>query len=76
MARKPLEVLEAVARDRFYTELLTAEEFLKMYQDDRDNIESSRPVPAPLGSRWPEFGYILVTRKRPRYPRLPPRLCR
>jgi len=50
----------------WYTELLTPEHFLQMYQEDRDNIESASPVLAPLGSNM--FGYILVKRKRPRYP--------
>ena len=51
--------------DPYYTELLTPERFLQMYEHDRDNIRSARPVLAPLGSR--ELGYILVKRKRPRY---------
>jgi len=55
----------------WYTELLTPEHFVQMYQHDRDNIESARPVLAPLDSKM--FGYILVKRKRPRYPHLPPR---
>lgn len=70
MAFKPLE---ALTLDRFYTQLLTAEQFLQMYKHDRDNIRSARPVPAPLGSKG-KLGHILVRTKRPRYPRLPPRL--
>jgi len=56
----------------WYTELLTPEHFVQMYQQDRDNIESASPVLAPLGSKM--FGYILVKRKRPRHPLLPPDL--
>lgn len=56
----------------FYIELLTPERFLQMYEHDRNNIVSARPVPAPLGSK--ALGYIRVQRKRPRYPLLPPRL--
>jgi len=70
VAYKPIK---ALTRDQFYTRLLTAEEFLQMYNNDRDNIQSARPVPAPLGSKG-TLGHILVRTKRPRYPRLPPRL--
>jgi len=62
------EPLEDLILDRFYTELMTPERFVEMYQHDRDNIESAYPVPAPLGSKM--FGYILVKTKRPRYPEL------
>ena len=57
--------------DRFYTQIVTAERFLQMYEHERDNIVSARPVLTPLGSKM--FGHILVRTKRPRYPRLPPR---
>ena len=53
----------------WYTELLTPEHFVQMYQHDRDNIESASPVLASLDSKM--FGYILVKRKRPRYPPYP-----
>jgi hypothetical protein len=56
----------------WYTELLTPEHFLEMYKHDRDNIESASPVLAPLDSKM--FGYILVKKKRPRHPLLPPEL--
>lgn len=56
--------------DPFYTELLTAERFLEMYKNDRDNIVSARAIPEPLGSK--ALGYILVRRKRPLYPPLAP----
>ena len=65
------EPIETEYLDRFYTELLSPERFLEMYEHDRDNIESAHPVPAPLGSKV--FGYILVRRKHPVYPLLPPR---
>jgi hypothetical protein len=65
------ELIETGYLDRFYTQLVTAERFLQMYEDERDNIESACPVLAPLGSKM--FGKILVRTKRPRYPRLPPR---
>lgn len=48
-----------------YSEFLTAAEFLRLYDKDRDDIESARPVPAPLGSR--HFGHIFVVRRRPIY---------
>lgn len=57
--------------DRFYTQFVTAERFLQMYQHEPGNIVSARPVLAPLGSKM--FGHLLVRTKRPRYPRLPPR---
>lgn len=65
------EPLETGYLDRFYTQLVTPERFLEMYQHERDNIESARPVLAPLGSKM--FGHILVKTKRPHYPRLSPR---
>ena len=66
------EPLQDLSLDRFFTQLVTPERFLEMYQHERDNIESARPILAPLGSKM--FGYILVKTKRPHYPRLPPRL--
>lgn len=68
------EPIETSYRDRFYTQLVTAERYLQMYQHERDNIESARPVLAPLGSKM--FGYILVKTKRPHYPRLSPPLSK
>ena len=65
------EPMHDISRDRLYTELLTPERFIEMYRNDRDNIEWARPIPAPLGSRV--LGYILVRKKRPNYPPLPPR---
>ncbi len=65
------EPIETRYLDRFYTQLVTAKRFVQMYQHERDNIVSARPVLAPLGSKL--FGHILVKTKRPRYPRLPPR---
>ena len=65
------ELIETGYLDRFYTQLVTPERFLEMYEHERDNIESAYPVLAPLGSK--SFGYILVRTKSPRYPRLPPR---
>lgn len=56
--------------DPVYAELLTPERFVQMYQRDRDNIESARPVPSPLGSKV--LGRILVQRKRPLYAPLVP----
>ena len=56
--------------DPVYTELLSPERFVQMYHHDRDNIQSARAVPAPLGSRV--LGYILVHRKRPLYAPLTP----
>ena len=64
------EPMRYISRDSFYTQLLTPEQFIEMYRKDRDNIEWARPVPAPLGSRV--LGHILVRRKRPIYPSLPP----
>ena len=65
------EPMHYISRDRLYTQLLTPEQFIEMYLHDRDNIESARPVPGRLGSRV--LGHILVRRKRPIYPPLPPR---
>jgi len=65
------EPLQDLSLDRFFTQLVTPERFLEMYQHERDNIESAQLVPAPLGSKV--FAHILVKTKRPRYPRLPPR---
>lgn len=59
-----------ITLDPVYTELLTPERYVEMYQRDRDNIESARAVPAPLGSRV--LGHILVQRKRPLYAPLVP----
>ena len=70
-AAMDFEQLENIPLDRFYTELMSPKRFLEMYEHDRDNIESARPVTAPLGSKM--FGYILVKRKRPHYPHLAPR---
>ena len=65
------ELIETEYLDRFYTQLVTPERFLEMYEHERDNIESARPVLAPLGSK--ALGYILVRTKLPHYPSLPPR---
>lgn len=70
LAAVAFEPIEDLILDRFYTELMSPERFVEMYQHDRDNIESAYPVPAPLGSKM--FGYILVKTKRPRYPDLAP----
>lgn len=59
-----------IALDSVYTELLTPERFVRMYERERDNIESARAIPAPLGSR--RLGRILVKRKRPLYAPLVP----
>jgi len=66
-----VELMETGYLDRFYTQLVTPERFLEMYEHELDNIEFARPVLAPLGSK--DFGYILVRTKYPRYPPLPPR---
>lgn len=71
LATVNFEPIETGFLDRFYTQVVTAERFVEMYEHERDNIESARPILAPLGSK--RFGLILVKTKRPHYPRLPPR---
>ena len=72
MCAMTFEPKHEVNRNPCYIELLTAERFIEMYRNERDNIEWARPVPAPLGSR--AFGHILVKRKHPKYPSLELRL--
>lgn len=64
--------MQDINRNPCYIELLTAEQFIEMYRNERDNIEWARVVPAPLGSRV--LGHILVRRKHPKYPTLEQRL--
>ncbi len=49
--------------DRIYSEKVSPERFLQIYAQDKDNIESAKPLPAKLGSR--SLGRILVVWKRP-----------
>jgi len=54
-----------ITLDPRYSELVSVERFLEIYKNERDSIESARPVPAPLGSRV--LGRILVRRNKPIY---------
>lgn len=69
----PIEPMHDINRNPCFIEMLTAEQFIEMYRNERDNIEWARPVPAPLGSRG-VLGHILVRRKHPIYPPLEKRL--
>jgi hypothetical protein len=51
--------------DPVYSEVVTPEGFIHLYENERDMIESVRVIPGQLGSGY--FGGFLVLRKRPVY---------
>ncbi|MGI8897073.1 MAG: hypothetical protein ACR2IB_01645 [Pyrinomonadaceae bacterium] len=51
--------------DPVYSEVVTPEGFIHLYENERDEIESVRVIPGRLGSKY--FGGFLVSRKRPVY---------
>lgn len=59
-----MAVLEMEA---MYTEEVTPEEFLKIYEQEKQDIRSATVVPSRLGDR--NFGKIIVERKTPVYVR-------
>jgi len=48
-----------------FVEEVTPEEYLRIYENEPDNIESVVVVPARFGDK--KFGRILLIRKRPSY---------
>jgi hypothetical protein len=48
-----------------YVEVVTPERLIRMYESERDNIESVRVLPGKLGDR--DFGGFVVRRRRPIY---------
>ena len=52
-----------VVLEPIYSETVSPERFLKIYAQEKDNIESVKIVPAPLGSKI--LGRIKIVRKRP-----------
>jgi len=51
--------------DDFYSELVDPEEFIRIFNQERDTIERAEIVPPKLGEGG--FGRIRVVRKRPVY---------
>lgn len=56
---KPLELKAAKTR------AVTAKDFIKMVNEERDNIQSVKILPGRLGGK--HFGRLVVTTKRPIY---------
>ena len=48
-----------------YTEVVTPSEYVRIFKEDRDRIESARVVPPRLGDD--NFGVIVIKRKTPLY---------
>lgn len=48
-----------------YTEVVTAERYIQLYEEERDDIESVHIIPGRLGTN--DFGRFVVRRKRPIY---------
>lgn len=48
-----------------FVEEVTPEEFLQLYENEKENIQSVLVIPSRLGDR--KFGRILIRRKRPVY---------
>lgn len=57
--------MPCIEMDEMYTETVTPEKFVEIYEKERDNIRSARVVPGKLGDR--HFGKIVVERKTPVY---------
>jgi hypothetical protein len=47
----------------FYTEEVTPDEYIRIFRDERDKIDSAQIVPPQLGQKG--FGYILIVKKTP-----------
>lgn len=57
--------MKTIKLEPIYSEVVSPRRFLDIYQEEQDNIESVRVLPARVGSR--DFGSILVRRKSPVY---------
>lgn len=62
LARRKPRIIDL---DPVYSVFASAEDFIKMYEQERDTIDSVRTVPGRLGSKF--LGGFLVLRKRPVY---------
>ena len=59
--------LESIPLEPQYTEIVSAERFLEIYTNERENLDTAKPHPSPLGSQT--LGRVLVVHKRPVYSR-------
>lgn len=57
--------MQTIDMSAMYTEELTPEEFLKVYEKERDDIRSATVIPSKLGDET--FAKIIVERKTPTY---------
>lgn len=56
-------MVSTVELDPFYTEEVTPDEYLRIFHDERDKIDSAQIVPPQLGQSG--FGRILIIKKTP-----------
>jgi len=56
-------MMPTVELDSFYTEEVTPDEYIRIFRDERDKIDSAQIVLPQLSQKG--FGYILIVKKTP-----------